>query len=40
MVLRKLLGPIKLAKAQAFHIYKSTKVIIFSKDKKLVFIAF
>ena len=40
VVLRKLLGPKDLAKVQAFCIYESTKVIMVSKDKDLVFATF
>lgn len=40
MILRELLGPTELARAQLFYIYELTKVIIVAKDKNLVFIAF
>lgn len=37
MVLKKLLGPLNLAKTQAPCIHKLTKIIIVSKDKDLKF---
>ena len=40
MVSRELLGPADLTRAQAFHIYKSTEVIMVSENKDLVFAAF
>ena len=40
VVLRELLGPVDLTKAQAFHIYELTEVIMVNKDKDLVFAAF
>ncbi len=40
VVSRELLGLADLIRAQAFHIYKSTKVIMVSKDEDLVFTAF
>ncbi len=40
VVLRELLGPADLTRAQAFRIYESTEVIMISKDGNLVFAAF
>ncbi len=40
VVLRELLGPADLTRAQVFCIYESTEVIIVSKDEDLVFAAF
>ncbi len=40
VVSRELLGPVDLMRAQAFRIYKLTKIIIVSKDENLVFAAF
>ncbi len=40
VVSRELLGPADLTRAQAFRIHKSTEVIMVSKDKDLVFVAF
>ncbi len=40
VVSKELLGPANLTKTQAFCIYKSTEIIIVSKDKDLVFAAF
>ena len=37
MILREFLGSTNLTKTQVFHIYKSAKVIIISKDKNFVF---
>ncbi len=39
-VLQKLLGLADLARAQTFHIYELTKVVIVSEDKDLVFATF
>ncbi len=39
VVSRELLGPTDLTRAQAFHIQKSTEVIMVSKDKDLLFAA-
>ena len=40
MVLRELLGPIDLIRAQVFCIHELTELIMISKDKNLVFAAF
>ena len=40
VVLRELLGPADLKRAQAFYIYELMEVIIVNKDKNLVFAAF
>ncbi len=40
VVSRDLLGPMKLTKAQVFHIYESTEVVIVSKDEDFIFTAF
>ena len=40
VVLRELLGPADLTRAQALRIHESTEVIMVSKDKDLVFAAF
>ncbi len=40
VVLRELLGPADLMKAQVLRIHESTDVIMVSKDKDLVFAAF
>ncbi len=40
VVLKKVLGPADLARAQAFCIYKLIEVIMISKDKNLVFATF
>ncbi len=40
VVLKELLGPVNLARAQNFHIHKLVEVIIVSKDENLIFTAF
>ncbi len=40
MVLRELFGPANLAKTQTLYIHESTEVVVISKDKNLVFVAF
>ncbi len=40
VVLRELLGPTDLARAQTLHIHKLKEVIVVSEDKNLVFATF
>ncbi len=40
VVLKELLGPANLTRAQVFHIYELIEVIMVSKDKDLIFAAF
>ncbi len=40
VVLKELLGPADLTRAQAFYIHESTEVIMVSKDENLVFVVF
>ena len=40
MLIKKLLGPADLTKAQSFYIYELMKVIIFNKNKNFVFSVF
>lgn len=40
MILREVLGPEDLAKAQTLDIHKLTEVIVVNEDENLVFVAF
>ena len=40
MILKKLLGPTDLSRAQTFYIYKATKVVIVYKNKYLILATF